>query len=155
MILRRFFPIALSMSVAFVACDGTDKTPSNPLLAEFNTPFEVPPFDKIEFEHFRPAYEEALRIHSEEIDKIVNNQDAPNFENTIVALDNSGQLLQRVALIFNSLNSAHTNDSIQGLARELAPKLSAHRDEITRSEEHTSELQSRENLVCRPLLEKK
>jgi len=119
------------MSVAFVACDGTDKTPSNPLLAEFNTPFEVPPFDKIEFEHFRPAYEEALRIHSEEIDKIVNNQDAPNFENTIVALDNSGQLLQRVALIFNSLNSAHTNDSIQGLARELAPKLSAHRDEIT------------------------
>src|SRR5690606_38637312 len=71
------------------------------------------------------------RIHSEEIDKIVNNQDAPNFENTIVALDNSGQLLQRVALIFNSLNSAHTNDSIQGLARELAPKLSAHRDEIT------------------------
>ncbi|MFA7472118.1 MAG: M3 family metallopeptidase, partial [Spirosomataceae bacterium] len=131
MILRRFFPIALSMSVAFVACDGTDKTPSNPLLAEFNTPFEAPPFDKIEFEHFRPAYEEALRIHSEEIDKIVNNQDAPNFENTIVALDNSGQLLQRVALIFNSLNSAHTNDSIQGLARELAPKLSAHRDEIT------------------------
>jgi len=130
--LKRFFPIVMSMSAAMVACEGTKTaSDSNPLLAEFNTPFEVPPFDKIQFEHFRPAYDEAFRLHNQEIEAIVNNPEAPNFENTIVALDNSGELLTRVSLVFYNLNSAHTNDSIQAFAKELAPKMSAHQDNIS------------------------
>jgi peptidyl-dipeptidase Dcp len=131
MSINKFFPIAMSMSVAFAACDSPKKEEGNPLLSVYDTPFEVPPFEKIQFEHFKPAYEEALKQNNEEIERIVSNQEAPNFENTIVALDNSGLLLSKVGTVFNNLNSAHTNDSIQALARELAPKLSAHRDNIS------------------------
>lgn len=120
----------MSMSVAFVACDSQEKESTNPFLTVYSTPFEVPPFDKIKFEHYKPAYEEALKVHNAEIDSIVTNADAPTFDNTIVALDNAGQLLARVGSVFQNLNSAHTNDSIQALAKELAPSLSAHRDNI-------------------------
>lgn len=121
----------MSMSVAFVACESSKTADNNPLLAAYDTPFEVPPFDKIQFEHFKPAYEEALKQHNAEIEGIVNSTEGATFENTIVALDNSGQLLSRVGAVFRNLNSAHTNDSIQALAKELAPTLSAHGDNIS------------------------
>ncbi|ODS83338.1 MAG: peptidase M3 [Cytophagaceae bacterium SCN 52-12] len=132
MYLNRLFPVALSMSVAFMGCDSSEKTDSsNPFLESYQTPFEVPPFDQIRFEHYKPAYEEALIQHNKEIDAIADNPESPTFENTIVAYDDSGLLLNQVSAVFNNLNSAHTNDSIQALAKELAPRLSAHRDNIS------------------------
>jgi len=129
---KSFFPFLVVASM-FVACnnDGKDKHSDNPLLAEYETPFNVPPFDKIKDEHFRPAYEEALRVHNLEIDSIVNNAEAPTFINTIVALENAGSLLSRVSTVFGNLNSANTNDTIQAIAKDMAPLLSAHRDNIS------------------------
>lgn len=103
---------------------------NNPLLSVYETSFGVPPFDLIKDEHFRPAFDEALRVHQAEIDSILSISDPASFQNTIVALENSGELLMNVARVFSNLNSANTNDSIQALDKELAPLLSAHRDEI-------------------------
>src|SRR5690606_32097588 len=106
----------------------------NPLLSTYETPFQVPPFDKIKNEHFRPAFKAALEQHNQEIDAIVNDSQDPSFENTIVALENAGSLLGNVSRVFFNLNSAHTNDSIQAIAKDLAPVLSAHGDEISLNE---------------------
>lgn len=102
----------------------------NPLLAEFNTPFGAPPFDKIGNNHFLPAIEEAIRVHKAEIETIVNNSAPPDFENTIVAFDRSGELLNTVNAIFGGLNGANTNPEMQEIAKKTTPLLSAHRNEI-------------------------
>ncbi len=108
---------------------------NNPLLVEkFDTPFQVPPFSKIKNKHYLPAFKEAMKIQKEEIDAIVNNPDEPTFENTLVALDNSGELLNRVSNIFFNLKSADTNDSINQIAKEVSPLLSQHRDDIALNE---------------------
>lgn len=127
---KSFIPFLVVASM-FVGCGSENKLQTdNPLLAAYETPFNVPPFDKIKDEHFKPAYEEALKKNNLEIDTIVNNSEAPTFENTILALENAGSLLSNVATVFSNLNSANTNDSLQALAKELAPQLSAHSDEI-------------------------
>lgn len=129
---KKFLPICIVIAAVISGCsDSTNKQLSdNPLLSAYETPFEVPPFDKIKDDHFKPAYDEALRIHKEEISAITENTEEPNFENTIVALENAGTLLTRVSSVFFNLNSANTNDTIQAIAKELAPILSAHSDEI-------------------------
>jgi len=105
-------------------------TAANPLLEEWTTPFGVPPFDRIRPEHFPPAYAEAMKRHDLEIAAIVSNPERPTFENTIEALDRSGALLARVAAVFNNLSSAETNAELQAIARDLAPKVAAHRDDL-------------------------
>jgi len=102
----------------------------NPLLTEFNTPFNSPPFDKISNEHYLPAMEEAIRLHKAEIEAIVNNSAAPDFENTIVAFDRSGELLNSVNAIFGGLNGANTSPEMQEIAKQSTPMMSAHRNEI-------------------------
>ncbi len=102
----------------------------NPLLAEWDTPFGTPPFHLIEDEHYVPAYEEAIKQHTAEIEAIVNNPDEPTFENTIVAYDKSGELMGKVGAVFFGLNSAHASDTMQIIAREITPKLTAHRNAI-------------------------
>ncbi len=102
----------------------------NPLLAEWHTEFGVPPFDLIENEHYLPAAREAMARHAAEIAAIVNNPDAPTFENTIEALERSGALLTRIDNVFGAVNEAHTNDALQDVARTLAPEQSAHFDDI-------------------------
>ncbi len=102
----------------------------NPLLTEFKTPFNSPPFDKISNEHFLPAMEEAIRLHKAEIEDIVSNTAAPDFENTIVAFDRSGELLNSVNAIFGGLNGANTNPEMQEIAKQSTPMMSAHRNEI-------------------------
>ena len=127
---KSFIPFLVVASM-FVGCGSENKLQTdNPLLTAYETPFNVPPFDKIKDEHFKPAFEEALKQHNLEIDSIINNSEEPTFDNTIVALEGSGSLLNNVSTVFYNLNSAHTNDSIQSLAKELAPQLSAHGDEI-------------------------
>src|SRR3972149_9254829 len=97
---------------------------TNPLLNEFNTPFGVPPFDAIKEAHYLPAFEEGMRRHQEEIDVILNNPAPPSFQNTVEAVETSGALLTRVQNIFDNLSSAHTNDEMQKIAKEVAPRLS-------------------------------
>ncbi len=103
---------------------------ANPFFAPYGTPYNVPAFDKITPADFMPAFEEGIKRHTAEIEAIVNNPAAPTFENTIVALDQSGQLLDEVATVFYGLNSANTNADIQKISREVAPRLAAHRDAI-------------------------
>ncbi len=102
----------------------------NPLLKTWTTPFQVPPFQEIKPEHFLPAIKEALAEQRKEIDTIVNNPQAPTFENTIVALDQSGELLSKVQGVFGALQGAETNPELQKVNRETAPLISAARDEI-------------------------
>ncbi|MPT35875.1 MAG: peptidase M3, partial [Flavobacterium sp.] len=108
--------------------------PTNPLLAAYNTPYEVPPFHLIKNEHFKPALLEGIKIHQQEIDAITNNPAKPTFDNTILALENSGQLLNRVATVFSNLSSANTNDQLQAIAQEMAPISSKHNDNINLNE---------------------
>lgn len=118
------------LAATFTACESGDNLSSNPFLADYSTPFEVPPFDKIKNEHFKPAFEEAFKQHTAEIDAIVKNTEEPTFDNTIIAYEKSGKLLSKVSTVFGNLNSAHTNDDLKALAVELAPISSAHRDNI-------------------------
>ncbi|MGB3066234.1 M3 family metallopeptidase [Sphingobacterium thalpophilum] len=128
---RQLLPFLMIVATAIVGCEEKKIMTDNPLLLAYDTPFNVPPFDKIKNEHFRPAFEEAIKVHNLEIDSIVNNSEKPNFQNTIVALENAGSLLNNVSTVFYNLNSANTNDSIQAIAKDLAPILSSHSDEIS------------------------
>ena len=133
---KGFLPYCMVIASLLVGCNNNETKKEetvdlkNPLLAKYETNFEVPPFDLIKDEHFRPAFKEALRVHEAEVDSILKIEDQPTFANTIVALENSGQLLNKVSTVFYNLNSANTNDTIQAIAKDLAPVLSAHRDEI-------------------------
>ncbi|MCD6454858.1 MAG: M3 family metallopeptidase [Candidatus Aminicenantes bacterium] len=126
--------MATSLIIGLSFCSREAQPPqkagANPLLEAFNTPYGVPPFDKIKEEHYLPAFEEAIKQHKKEIEKIVNNPDEPTFENTIEALDRSGELLRRVSAIFFNLLAANTNDKMQEIAKKVSPMLSAHEDEI-------------------------
>jgi len=107
-----------------------EKTEENPFFHAFNTPFETPPFDKIKTEHYLPAFKEGMKRQKAEIVEIAASPDSPTFENTIVAMENSGPLLTEVSNVFDNLNSSNTNDVMQGIAKEVAPLLSQHEDDI-------------------------
>ena len=107
----------------------------NPLLIEHDHPFGAPPLDLLHAEHFLPAFEVALEQHRQEIRAIAEDDSEPTFENTIEGLERSGRLLHRVRDLFFNLRAAHTNDELQGVAREITPRLAAHRDEILLSAE--------------------
>ena len=102
----------------------------NVLLNNFNTPFHTPPFDKIKLEDFKTAFEEALKLAKEEIENIASNAAEPTFENTIVAMEFSGEKLSKVSEIFFNLNSAETSDEMQALAQEISPQLSAFSNDV-------------------------
>jgi peptidyl-dipeptidase Dcp len=106
----------------------------NPLTQCPTGPFDVPPFAHILPEHFRPAFDRALDAHGVEIDAIAAQSDAPEFENTIGALERSGRLLARVSSVFYALAGAHTNETLLAIEREIAPRLSAHWDRIYMNE---------------------
>lgn len=102
----------------------------NPLLQTWDTPYGVPPFDLIKYEHYEPAFEFAMKEQKDNIDKIINNPEAANFENTIVALEFSGLLLSKVGGVFYNMLSSNTNDSLQAIAQRISPNMSKHSDEI-------------------------
>ncbi|MDW7695583.1 M3 family metallopeptidase [Flammeovirgaceae bacterium SG7u.111] len=102
----------------------------NPLLEKWETVLETAPFEEIKTTHFLPAIEEGIKLGKEDIAKITENKEAPTFENTIVALDLAGKLLDRASTIFFNLNSAETNDEIQNLARKISPKLTEYSNDI-------------------------
>ena len=113
-----------------VTADESDSA-SNPLLADWDTPFGVPPFDLIEDEHYLPAMREGIGRALAEINEITANPDAATFANTIEAMEMAGGDLSRASRVFFSLNSAHSNDSIRETAKVIAPELSALRDAIS------------------------
>ena len=102
----------------------------NPFYSESDLYMKFPPFDKIKNEHYLPAFEKGIKEHIIEIETIANNVQNPTFNNTIIAMETSGQLLDRVSTVFFSLTSAHTNDDMEKIRSEMAPKLSAHSDQI-------------------------
>ena len=102
----------------------------NPLLKHFNTTFQTAPFEEIKEEHFLPAIEEAIVQGKAEVDAIIAQESEPTFENTIEALEASGELVSRIAEIFYNLNSAETNDEIQKIARDFSPKLTEYGNDI-------------------------
>ena len=136
--MKKLFLITLA-AMTLLACNNT-KTgqpagePGTIFYTEFDTQFGMPPFDKISFGDFKPAFLKGMEDEAKEIDSIANNPEAPTFENTITAMDNSGRLLSRVSRVFYGLRGAETNDSIQALATELSPLLSEHSDNINLNE---------------------
>jgi peptidyl-dipeptidase Dcp len=98
----------------------------NPLLTSWNTGLGLPPFDAIKPSHFAEAFAEAMAAHTKEIDGIADNPEAPTFANTMVSLDRSGHLLDKVSRVFSNLCYAETNEALQEVEREMAPKLAAH-----------------------------
>ena len=102
----------------------------NPLLIESALPYHLPPFDRIKDADFEPAYTEGMADHLKEVEAIATNPEAPTFQNTVVALERSGRLLERVERTFSNLAGANTDPAIQQVERAMAPKLAAHADEI-------------------------
>lgn len=113
---------------------GEDKNMNNPFFSEYKTPFQTPPFDLIKNEHYFPAFEEGMKQQKAEVEAIINNPAAPTFENTIDAMEKSGELLDKVSRVFYALYSAHTNNDIQQISKDVAPLLSKHSDDISLNE---------------------
>lgn len=128
--MKKFTFMLFAAGLLLASCTQKSVNMENPLLGEFKTPYGVQPFDLIKTEHFVPAYLEAIKQNTEEIAAIVNNTDAPTFENTVEALEYSGKLLIRIEATFNNLNASLTGDEMQKVAQEVAPLLSKHRDDI-------------------------
>lgn len=107
---------------------------NNPLLKPFNTPHQTAPFNEIETSHYEQAMEEGMKMGNEEIKNIIENSEEPTFENTILALENSGKVLDRVTTIFFNLLSAETNDEMDGIAERITPKLTEYSNNISLNE---------------------
>ena len=107
----------------------------NPFLNDYETPFKIPPFEEIEFAHYEPAFDIGMKEHLKEIEEIANNQQEPTFENTIEAMERSGETLDKVANVFFNLLGSNTNDDMDALAMKISPKLSAHNDSILLNKE--------------------
>ena len=112
------------------AVSGGKLKNTNPFYKKSELYMSYPPFDLIENEHYLPAFTKGMSDHLKEIDLIINNSEKPTFENTILAMELSGELLNRVATVFYALTSANTNDEMEKIRVEIAPKLSAHNDKI-------------------------
>lgn len=117
-------------SAVSVNSQEKNKANMNPFFETYTTPYQVPPFHLIKNEHFKPAILEGIKKQEAEINAIVSNKEKPTFDNTVLAMENSGKLLSKVNTVFYNLNSANTNEEIQAIAKELASKLSAHNDNI-------------------------
>jgi len=127
--------IAASLAIAGAAFaapaeSGAVLDASNPFAKPSALPFNYPAFDKIKDEHFLPAYAAGMREQLREVAGIANNPKAPTFDNTIVAMERSGQMLARVSAVFSNLQTANTNDRLDAVDREMSPKLAAHNDAI-------------------------
>ena len=144
--MSRTVVLAAAISLALAACSGKESTPvsdaqktpaqqpaeasTNPLLSASTLPFQAPPFDKIKDSDYLPAFEEGMRQHLADVRRIADSSEPATFDNTIVAMERSGETLTRVSRIFFGLVQADTNDARQKVQEEVAPKLAEHQDEI-------------------------
>lgn len=139
--LMKVIPMAV-MAFALIACSKsadhtattaeptTVTTTDNPFFSPSTLPFQYPPFDQIDIDHYRPAFERGMEQELAEINAIANQNESPTVENTLVAMERAGAILGRVSSVFYALTSAHTNDDLEAIRSEMAPRLAAHRDKI-------------------------
>ncbi|MCX6266516.1 MAG: M3 family metallopeptidase, partial [Bacteroidetes bacterium] len=132
----------LAMAMLFFAGCNSEKKRDNPFFTEYQTPFQVPPFDIIDTTDYMPAFMEGIKQHNAEIDAIIQNASTPDFANTILAYDKSGKLLTRVSKVFYNLNEAETNKQLQAIARQLSPIMSKHGDDIALNEKLFSKIKA-------------
>ena len=127
--------------VIFAACNSNQSNTEkenenmNPFFTEYETPYQVPPFDKIKKEHYMPAFIEGMKQQKKEVAAIINNPEKANFENTIAALDYSGELLTKVSDVFFNITSSMSDDDIVDISKEVSPLLSQHVDDISMNPE--------------------
>jgi peptidyl-dipeptidase Dcp len=127
------FPLFLTifcLTFFLNSCSEPDPMTDNPFFTPSTLPFEAPDFNTINDDHYMPAFVKGMEQQLVEIEAIATNPEDPDFENTIVAMEKSGELLTRVQRVFSNLTSAHTNEKLQSTQSELAPKLAAHSDNI-------------------------
>ncbi len=130
--MKRILIMLLIASLGVISC--RKEKCGNPFYCDWDTPFEVPPFDKIKFEHFKPAYLKGMEEEMAEVNAIISNPEEPTFDNTIRAMQFTGKLMEKVQRALGPLSGANTNDSLQALQREMSPLLSKHRDDIALNE---------------------
>ncbi len=122
--------LMMALAIMLLTSCKSNKKADNPFFSEYNTPFKVPPFDKIDTTHYLPAFIEGMKQQKDEINEIVNNSQPPDFDNTILAFDKSGKLLTKVSKVFYNLEESNTNPRMQAIAKELSPLTSKHYDDI-------------------------
>lgn len=119
------------LSLSLTNCTRQPETDSsNPFLTPYNTPFNVPPFEKIMAKHYMPAFEKGIEEGRRDIQKIAGNREKPTFTNTVEAYDKAGELLTRVMMVFLAQSAANTNDSLQMIQMEISPKFAGFMDEV-------------------------
>ena len=129
--------LTLLLSLFFISCnnqelekDTIEEYAMNPFLKEYQTPFKIPPFEEIKFEHFEPAFMQGMKEHQEEIKEIAENPNEPTFKNTLEALESSGETLDKVSNVFYNLLGSNTDDEMDALAVKMSPLMSSHNDQI-------------------------
>ena len=132
--MKKILTIMVIATLVMTGCNKKQQTADNPFMKEWDTPYGVPPFDEIKTEHYLPAIEEGMKQQAAEIAAIVDNTEEPTFENTILALENSGSLLNKVTSVFFNLAECMNSPEMEAIAEEAMPKLSAHSDNINLSE---------------------
>ena len=133
---RILFALTLVMTALNATfCSKQTQTESNPLLTEFNTPYGVPPFDQIKAEHYEPAFKFAMSLHNDEVAAILANKEEPTFNNTILELDRSGEMLTTISEIFGMMCAAMNDDDMQKIQESVMPLLAAHYDAISMNDE--------------------
>ncbi len=124
-----------TVSLCITACNSnTEKDLSNPFFSDYDTPFSVPPFEKIMAKHYMPAFDQGITEGRKDIEKIVSDREKPTFENTVEALDRAGKLLANVMIVFLAQSAANTNDSLQSIQMEISPRYAGYLDEILLNE---------------------
>ena len=128
--MKNFIILLAASLITVTSCTSEKKEQGNPFFTEWQTPFGVPPFDQIENDHYLPAIDSAIVLARTEMTAITASDETPTFANTIAPYDRAGQLLNKVAYVFYSQTSANTNDTLESLQMEIAPRMSAFSDEV-------------------------
>ena len=123
--------IASAMLFAAAAASASPAERVNPFMAPYNTPYDIPPFERITYDDYLPAYYEGLRQARADIKAITDNPEAPTFENTILAMEKAGELLERVGRVFNALTQTEMTPELSKISDEILPKVSEYEDEVT------------------------
>lgn len=128
--MKHFSMTLLAALLLVTSCQTKTSEPMNPFFTDYDTPFQTPPFDIIELAHYMPAFTKGMEDQVKEIEAITSNSEAPSFENTILALDRSGELLSKVSSVYFNIQGTENNEQVQEIAREVTPLLTKHSDNL-------------------------
>ncbi len=125
---------SLLLAAVMTPTDMSAQTRQNPFMVPYDTPYEIPPFDKIQYGDYLPAIEKGIELQRKEIEAIANNPEKPTFDNTVLAMEKSGELLQKVMLVFGALDETDNNAEMQAISEKAYPMTSVASDEISMNE---------------------